>query len=105
MSTSSSAANTSAIRPGPTSSPASRSTRPNVTTWRTNASASSSGLLEQADQRLVPHELKVLVVLEHGAKRRLHQLGVQFGPAERGKRLRPVDRLGNSGRLVQVEAA
>src|SRR6516164_5830878 len=104
MSTSSSAVSASAIRPGPISSPPSRSTRPKVTTWRTSASASSAlRLLEQADQSIVPHQLEVLVVLEHRPERRLHDLGVELGPSQRGKRLRPVDRLRDSRRLVQVE--
>jgi len=38
------------IRPGPTSSPASRSTRPNVTTCLTSASAGSPGLLEPGER-------------------------------------------------------
>src|SRR2546421_1284838 len=108
MSTSSSAVSASAIRPGPTSRPASRSTRPNVTSWRTSASASSFkafGLLKQADQRLVLHELEVLVVLEHRPERRLHQLGVELRLTERCQGLCPVDRLGDPRRLVQVQAA
>src|ERR1700756_1751279 len=110
MSTSSSALSASAIRPGPTSSPASRSTRPNVTTWRTSASASSwglysSGFREEVEQRLVAHQLEVFVVLEHRPERRLDQVGVQLALAQRGQRLCPVDRLGDAGRLVQVEPA
>src|SRR5580704_19349090 len=102
MSTWSSAVSASASRPGPTSSPASRSTRPNVTTWRTSASAGSAGLRQQADQRFILDELDVLVILEHRPERGLDQRRVELAAAQRGKRLGPVDRLGHAGLLDEV---
>ena len=63
----------SETRPGPTSSPAARSTRPNVTTCSTTAlSATARG--DEPGQPLVPDEQQVLVVLQHGAERRLDVL-------------------------------
>src|SRR5690242_8283172 len=105
MSTWSSPVSASARRPGPTSSPASRRTRPNVTTCLTNALLGSSRLLEQAEQRLVANREQVLVVLEHRAERLLDHLRVELLPAERGERARPVDRLGDARRLREVEPA
>src|SRR5690242_13386165 len=92
------------MRPGPTSSPASRSTRPKVTTWRTIGSA-RAGLRDERGERVVAHRLEVLVVFQHRAERLLDDLGVQLVAAERGECLRPVDRLGDAGRLCQIEPA
>src|SRR5256885_13535049 len=94
------------MRPGPTSSPAWRRTRPNVTTWPTTPlSGRNPCLLDQVDEGRVPHALEILVVLEHRAERRLDDLRVELAAAERSERLRPVDRLRDSGRLLEVEPA
>ena len=45
------------------------------------------------------------MVLEHGAERLLHDLGVELAPAEGVQRHRPVDRLGDARGLYQVEPA
>src|SRR4051794_14336724 len=92
------------IRPGPTSRPASRRTRPNVTTCRTTGSASLR-LFEQAGQRLVADGFEVLVVLEHRAERLPDDLGGELLLSERGQGVRPVDRLGDAGWFRQVEPA
>src|SRR5262249_34041514 len=94
----------SQIRPGPTSSPASRSTRPNVTTWRTIGSA-TAGLRDERRERVVANGLEVLVVLQHRAEGLLDDLRVQLLAAEGGEGVRPVDRLRNAGRLRQVQPA
>src|SRR5215213_8816895 len=91
----------SATRPGPTSMPTSRRTRPNVTTCRTIAEPANAVLLagrgasvfDERDERLVANGLDVLAVLEHRAERLLHDLRVDLLAAECGERLRPVDRL------------
>src|SRR5439155_16279487 len=101
-STASSPFSASATRPGPTSSPASRSTRPNVTMWETTALA-GTGAGDEPGERLVADREQILVVLEHRAERRLDVLDVELLPAERRERLRPVDRLGETRRLLQVE--
>src|SRR3954452_5983468 len=105
--------NASATRPGPTSRPTSRRTRPKVTTWRTTASA-MAGLLQsrcrasgvdEACQRLVAHGLDVLAVLQHRTERLLDDVGIDLLPAERVGGHRPVDRLRDTGRLCEIEPA
>src|SRR6476646_8504328 len=94
----------SATRPGPTSSPASRSTRPNVTMCETTP-LPGTGAGDEPRERLVANREQILVVLEHRAERRLHVVDVDLALAERGQRLRPVDRLGHAVRLLQIELA
>ena len=99
--------------PGPTSSPASRRIRPNVTSLRTIASPTrlsaasgacgssatgrSLGLGDQLLQPAVAHALEVLVVLEHASRgwRRRRSASSSL-LAEGDERLRPVDRLGDA---------
>src|SRR5690242_16398163 len=95
------------MRPGPTSSPASRRTRPNVTTCRTIAralSGSSASLLDELRESAVADRLQVLVVLEDRPERRLDDARLQLLAPESVERTRPVDRLRDAGRLRQVEA-
>src|SRR5262245_51360525 len=96
-------------RPGPTSSPTSRSTRPKVTTC--DSSGSDGTALPRAarrrdeiGERLVPDRLDVLAVLEHRAERLLDHLGVDLLPTQGGQRMRPVDRLRHTRRLREIEA-
>src|SRR4029453_4940744 len=97
----------SSTRPGPTSIPTSRRTRPKVTTCLTIASPAMlllpvrarASLFDEADERLVAHRLDVLAVLQHRAEGLLDDLGVDLLAAERGERLRPVDRLRDPRRL------
>ena len=72
--------------------------------WRTTALA-GTGAGDEPGQRLVADGEQVLVVLQDGAERRLHVLGVELLRAERGQRLRPVDRLRETRRLLEVEGA
>src|SRR5262245_26050022 len=108
MSTWSSPQSASEMRPGPTSSPASRRMRPNVTTWRTSPPSGACGsnrprLLDECDEGLVANRGKVLVVLQHGAERLLDGRRVELLPTERRECVRPVDRLGDAGRLGEIE--
>src|SRR6266487_801904 len=108
MSRQSSPVSASEMRPGPTSSPASRNTRPNVTTWRTKppsscAGCDSSRLLDERDESLVADGGEVLVVLQHRPERLLDRARVELLLPERGERLRPVDRLCDARRLRQVQ--
>src|SRR5438034_11108807 len=92
------------MRPGPTSNPAWRRTRPNVTTWPTTPLAGGNPrLLEQFGERDVADALQVLVVLEHRTERRLDDIGIELAAAEGREGLGPVDRLGDARRLLQVE--
>src|SRR5436190_19862200 len=100
--------NASEMRPGPTSSPASRKIRPNVTTWRTNppsgcAGCDSARLLDERDESLVADRGEVLVVFQHRPERFLDRARIEVLPPECGERLGPVDRLGDAGRLRQIE--
>ena len=72
---------------------------------RCSCDAGRAGLLDEPRERGVADELEVLVVLEHRAQRLLDDRRVELLAAERGERVRPVDRLGDAGRLREVEAA
>src|SRR6476469_11012270 len=108
MSRQSSPASASEIRPGPTSNPASRRMRPNVTTWRTNPPSDGAGcgdtacLLDERDESFVAHRGEVLVVLQDGAERLFDDSRVELLTPERRERLRPVDRLGHTRRLREI---
>src|SRR5947208_2253685 len=54
---------------------------------------------------LVSHGEEILLVLQHGDERRLDVLDVELLRAERCQRLRPVDRLGETRRLLEIEGA
>src|SRR6266511_3966223 len=111
MSTRSSPVSASAIRPGPTSSPASRRTRPNVTTWRTKPPSGSAccrdraRLLDEGDEGLVADRSEILVVLQDRAERLLHGSRIEVLPSKGRERLCPVDRLGDTRRLREIESA
>ena len=112
MSTRSSPRSASSMRPGPTSRPASRSTRPKVTRWRVRASLTrrrprprARASPSSASDGVVADEVEVLVVLQDGAERLLDDGRVELLAAEGDERLRPVDRLGHARRLGQVEVA
>src|SRR5256885_4130768 len=98
----------SEMRAGPTSSPASRKMRPNVTTWRTNPPSDGAGgdspcLLDERDESLVAYGGEVLLGLQDRAERVLDSPGVEGLPAQSSERLRPVDRLRNTGRLREIQ--
>src|SRR5882724_11235534 len=109
MSRQSSPVSASEMRPGPTSNPASRRMRPNVTTWRTKPPSDGAGcgnsacLLDERDESLVADSGKVLVVLQDRAERLFDDAGVELLTPERSKRLRPVDRLGHARRLREIQ--
>src|SRR6266550_4107505 len=109
MSRQSSPVRASEMRPGPTSNPASRRMRPNVTTWRTNPPSERAGcgdtacLLDECDESFVADRGEVLVVLQDGAERLFDDTGVELLAPKCCKRLRPVDRLGHARRLREVQ--
>src|SRR5438552_881078 len=93
----------SSTLPVGTSRPARRNTRANATA----ASSSVTGHRTR-DERVGAvgaHALLVLAVLDDGAQRRVDRALVHLGPAERGERLGPVDRLRDTRRLVELEVA
>src|ERR1700756_2060458 len=94
-----------ATRPGPTSSPPSRKTRPKTTTCLTTACGvrSVTGRGDERRERVIAEREQILVVLEQRAERRGDMLHVELSLPERGQRAHPVDRLGDPGRLLQVE--
>src|SRR5438876_11991189 len=109
MSRQSSPVSASEMRPGPTSNPASRRMRPNVTTWRTNPPSDGAGcgdtacLLDERDESLVANRGEVLVVLQDGAERLFDDSRVEILTPERCKRLRPVDGLGHTRRFREIQ--
>src|SRR2546427_11431915 len=95
----------SEMRAGPTSSPASRRMRPNVTTWRTNPPSDGAGgdsprPLDGRNEGLVANGGEGLVVLPGRAERVLDRPRVEGLPAERSERLGPADRLRDTRRLA-----
>src|SRR5215469_7318426 len=91
------------ISPVPTASPAARSSRAKSTSTPTIGASSGTG---RDLFQVVPRHVEVVAFLHHGTERVLRQLGVQLGrsgPAEEVEGARPVDRLGDAGRLGQVE--
>src|SRR5437764_3439090 len=72
--------------------------------WRTTA-LFGTGAGDEPGQRLVADGEEILVVLQHGAERRLDVLDIELLPAERRQRLCPVDRLGETRRLLEIEGA
>src|ERR1700722_9035776 len=88
--------------PEPPGTPAGRSARPNPTSTPANAVCSATGgeLLE-----LVEHQIEVVLVLDDGADGVGRGTGAEVGLAQEPERGAPVDRLGHSRRLGQIELA
>src|SRR5690349_15687321 len=95
------------MRPGPTSSPPSRRTRPKTTTWLTTACGvrSVTRRSDERRERIVAQHEQVFVVLEQRAEGRGHVLDVELLLPERRQCAHPVDRLRDPRRLLQVERA
>src|SRR6476661_1194617 len=104
------------VVPTGTSSPAPRSTRANPTARRSPLNESSTSTSGTAlgrgafrgatDQLLDPCRLRallVLAVLQDGAEGDLDRALVDVRASQCGERVGPVDGLGHTGRLVQVE--
>ena len=70
-----------------------------------SAGLAPDGLLDDVGEAVLGDALVVLAVLEHGAERGRHRLLVELADAETAEGGGPVDRLGDAGRLVQVERA
>ena len=107
---------TSSMRPGWTSMPARRRTRPKIRRLSsknrhlrstdyaragrlTSARSSSSAARGSAQRR------HILLRLQHDAERLVNRVGVQDVPVESDERGHPVDRLRHAGHFVQVFAA
>src|SRR5438045_251455 len=107
----------SSVAPTGTSSPAPRSTLANATATRPisgrSASGPSTGASSTARHRgsdqnveaVRAHAGVVLVILQDRPERRVNRSLVEPGRAEHGERLRPIDCLGDPGRLVELEIA
>src|SRR5215207_10383791 len=107
------------VVPTGTSSPAPRSTRAKPTAKRSSpiegviesvtSGTALRGPFGRAAHQLLdpgrPRALLVLAVLEDRAQRDLDRVLVDGGASERGERVRPVDRLGDARRLVELEVA
>src|SRR5690606_2867104 len=95
-------------RSGEASTPALRSTRANPSSTSLTSrrlTPVTSGHADDGVERHLAHAVAVLLVLQHRAERRCGQVGVQLTRAERVQGTGPVDRLGDAGRLQQVELA
>src|SRR5256885_1942525 len=94
-------------RLGPASMPASCSSRANAPKRGSRSGLSGSGTSRLLDERrhLFAHTLQVLLVFERRPQGGVDQRGVDASRAQRSERSRPVQRLGDTGHLVQVHAA
>src|SRR5262245_55787990 len=101
------------VEPTGTSIPARRSTRVNATAMRSTSARparAASGtardrLAYQRPEPVLAGAFLVLAALEDRAERRFDCPFVEAGGAERREGLRPVERLGNARRFVEVEPA
>src|SRR5205814_6436154 len=85
----------STTRPGPTARPSSRSARAKATRRAAGSATEELGL----------HSPQVVVVLQRPPERLARRVPVRAVGAEERERARPVDRLRDPGRLVEIERA
>src|SRR6188768_785980 len=83
--------------------PGSRS--PTPSTCRPRPSAVLEGALDDVGEAVLGDPLVILAVLEHRAERGRHRALVELADAETSEGRGPVDGLGDTGRLVQVQLA
>ena len=95
----STAASIAWTRSGVAATPACRSVRAKPT----STSVTTAQVIHQGVQAGGPDPLDVLAVLEDRAQRGGREIRVEVPGAQRGERGGPVDRLGDAGRLDQVE--
>src|SRR5918994_950166 len=92
--------------PVPTGSPAARSTRPNPAsagrTWVTPPSPSGIG---EDPAEVAPDPYEIVVVLDNGPERYVDHVVLEARRAEEGKGPRPLDGLGDTGALHEVDRA
>src|SRR5262245_29765839 len=95
-----------AVRSGPTDSPAARSAAANrAASAARSARAAVGSAIKECRQSRRLHGRQVLVIFDHSGQCPLGRVGVQSGHTEDGESGRPAYRLGDAGRLVEVEPA
>src|SRR6478672_8373799 len=96
------------VLPSGTSSPAPRNRRANPTANRSSSTTSGTALDRRVDElteTVRAGAFLVFAVLQDRAERDVDRTLVDRQGAERGERIRPVDRLGDARRLVELELA
>src|SRR5256884_9149299 len=95
------------MRAGPASKPSPRRIRPKCNQLRVRTAPGSGidGSGEKLPRARAAQPFEILLVLDHRAERRLHGRLAELRFAERNQRAGPVERLGDPGQLVEVEAA
>src|SRR5688500_3237773 len=88
--------------PVDTGTPTRRSVAANAVAMRSTGTGDRR--VHQTGEPLGAHPLLVLAVLQHRPQRGLDPPLGELGLPEGGERLRPVDDLGDAGRLEQLEA-
>src|SRR5262245_7109737 len=88
--------------PEPTARPAPRSRSAKATSTLTRGAWSAT---RRNPVQIGPHQLEVVALLHHGAECVVYRAGVQVGRAEHLERAYPVDGLGDTGWLRQLEPA
>src|SRR5207302_6630386 len=72
---------------------------------RTAPGSGIDGSGEELPRARASQPFEILLVLDNRAERRLHGGFAELGLAECDQRARPVERLGDPGQLVEIEAA
>src|SRR5256885_5338850 len=87
------------MRAGPASKPSPRRIRPKCNQLRVRTAPGSGidGSGKKLPRARAAQPFEILLVLDHGAERRLHGGLAELRFAERNQRARPVERLGDSG--------
>src|SRR5918995_2564538 len=92
--------------PVPTGSPAARSSRPNPAsagrTWVTPPSPSDIG---EDPAEVAPDPYEIVVVLDDGPERYVDRVVLEARRAEEGEGPRPLDGLGDTGALHEIDLA
>src|ERR687897_2312406 len=92
--------------PVPTGSPAARSSRPNPAsagrTWVTPSSPSGIG---EDPAEVAPDAYEIVVVLDDGPERHVDHVVLEASRAEEGEGPRPLDGLGDTGPLHEIDLA
>src|SRR3954447_26670099 len=103
MPTSATASANATVEPTGTSRPAARSARTTATAARSGATAHRVG--DELAESVAPQPLLVLAVLHDRAERGRHRVFGELVAPQRGERECPIDRLGDTRRLVQPALA
>src|SRR3989454_8832475 len=102
-----SAVRNGSMRAGPASKPSPRRIRPKCNQLRVRTAPGSGidGSREELPRARAAQPFEILLVLDDRAERRLHGGFAELALAERDQRAGPVERLGDPGQLIEVEAA